>query len=86
MVGKLTKGTSGLESVDWLALVGATISEPYQSCRIQLRFDRDDERIKAHAKWFKDKWDKGKIPTDLFLDLLTKEIEYLGHEQSTEPK
>lgn len=86
MVGKLIKGASGLETVNWLALVGATISEPYQSCRIQLRFGKDDERIKAHAKWFKDKWEMGKVPTESFLDLLTREIECLGLERSAEPK
>jgi hypothetical protein len=86
MVGKLTSGKSGLKSVDWLALVGATISEPFQSCRIQLRFGKDDEQIKAHMKWLIEIWDRGKAPTSIFLDLLTKEIESLGHERSAERK
>jgi hypothetical protein len=84
MVGRLSKDGSG--AVEWDALVGATISEPYQSCRIQLRFGNDDERIKIHADWFREKWNRGKPSTDQFLDLLTKEIESLRHESIPEAK
>jgi hypothetical protein len=63
-----------LEKIEWCGLVGASISEPYQTCRIQLLFGKDDPRIRAHTGWLNEIWKNGDNDTQTFINKLKKEV------------
>jgi hypothetical protein len=74
---------SGDDSIDitkvkWLALVGAEMSEPLHTCRVQVRFDHDQDCkenvcIKRHAEWLRTVWKDSEEKTRYFLKRVAEE-------------
>lgn len=61
-----------VDDVDWKALIGTYINEPFHTCRIKFDFVADPlepkqgKALQLHVKWVRDAWEKGEGTTNDF--------------------
>lgn len=72
-------GSFAIEKVKWIALVGAEMSEPLHTCRVQLRFAHEDSACKEsicvlkHGNWLREVWETSRQATEGFLTKVVEE-------------